>query len=475
MKKPFLFLCCILFLGCTKEIEDQNNNNDELFAVDISDSQLPYFKIEVSKVIQNEPKVPAVLKLFENQIKTFESTIGIEYRGSTSFRLSDKKSYGIEAWTNTGADTDIALLDYPMGEDFIFTGQVLNVADDWIWDATMLHHYIGYKWYADMGHYASRSAFAELEINGDYKGLYVFMEKLKEDNDRIDIDDLLASENDEVNITGGYILKIDKTAGGDVAPGQSLDYYLTNWGDDAVYNQDNSFRSNYDSFGSELATNPFGSKTSQETYFLYEYPKADRISEEQKQYIQNYIHDFEVALLSDDFSTDLRTYTNYIDLESFVDYFIINELTKNVDGYRLSTYLHKDKGAKLKMGPIWDLNIGYNIGGRVPDNDWIINYNDYKPNDLWLVHFWWKRLMEDPQFKTLLKNRWAVLRSSVLSDDKVLGLVENTSNYLIENGAIERNYTRWPISTFNYTDRISDLKNFLSNRLNWMDSEINSF
>jgi len=474
--KKLLFLSgvVLLLVSCAKDADDIKNS-EEVFAVDVSGSQLPYFKLEVAEVIQNEPKVPAVLKLFENKIKTLESTIGIEYRGSTSFRLSDKKSYGIEAWDASGADTNIQLLDYPLGEDFIFTGQVLNVTDNWVWDATFLHHYLGYKWYAAMGHYASRTTFVDLEINGNYMGVYLLMEKLKEDGDRIDVDDLLPNENDELNITGGYILKIDKTAGGDVAPGQPLEYYLNNWGDDAKYTQDNSFRSAFDSYGQQLNSEPFGGKTSQETYFLYEYPKSDRISDAQKAYIQNYIHEFEIALLNDDFNSANRTYTDYIDLESFVDYFIINELTKNVDGYRLSTYMHKDKGGKLKMGPIWDLNIAYNIGGRVPEDDWIINYNTYEPNDLWLVHFWWKRLMEDPQFKAALKSRWTSLRATVLSNEKILGLVDEKSNYLIENGAIERNYSRWPITSFDYSSRIVDLKNFLSNRLNWMDSEIGSF
>lgn len=474
MKRILLVSIGLLLFACAKDV-DEIKNGEEEFAVDISDSQLPYFKIEVAEVIQNEPKVPAVLKLFENKIQTLESTIGIEYRGSTSFRLSDKKSYGIEAWDASGADTDIQLLDYPQGEDFIFTGQVLNVTDNWIWDATFLHHYLGYQWFAQMGHYASRSTFVDLEINGNYMGVYLLMEKLKEDGDRIDVDDLLPNENDELNITGGYILKIDKTAGGDVAPGQPLEYYLNNWGDDAVYTQENSFRSAFDSYGQRLNSEPFGGKTSQETYFLYEYPKSDRISDAQKAYIQKYIHEFEMALLNDDFTLADRTYTDYIDAESFVDYFIINELTKNVDGYRLSTYMHKDKGGKLKMGPIWDLNIAYNIGGRVPDDDWIINYNTYQPNDLWLVHFWWNRLMEDPQFRTLLKTRWATLRASLLSDANVLGLVDQTANYLIDNGAIERNYNRWPIQSFDYNDRIDQLKNFLGNRLNWMDSEIGSF
>lgn len=324
-----------------------------------------------------------------------------------------------------------------------------------------------------MGHYASRSTFVDLELNDEYMGVYIFMEKLKEDNDRIDIDDLLPNENDEVNITGGYILKIDKTAGGDVAPGMPLSYYENNWGDDAKYTAQNSFRSSYGSDRNPLSYDPFTGKKSEETYFLYEYPKADKISSQQKQYIQKYINDFETALLTDDFNTDVRTYTQYIDMESFVDYFIINEITGNIDGYRLSTYMHKDKGGKLKMGPIWDLNIGYDLGGRVPQNDWIINYNTYVPNDLWLIHFWWKRLMEDPQFKAVLKSRWTTFRANVLSNNSVIGLIDSTSTYLKDNGAIDRNYNKWTGVEIHYDDSVNSLKNYMENRLAWMDQTIN--
>ena len=236
-----------------------------------------------------------------------------------------------------------------------------------------------------MGNYASRSKFVELTIDDEYMGVYVFMEKLKRDNDRIDISRLEPTENDATSITGGYILKIDKTAGGDVAPNQPLSYYENNWDDDARYNEQISFRSIYATDQSVLDFEPFRAPYHPlqylETYFLYEYPKASDISPEQKTYIQDYIQDFETALINDDFTTDVRTYTNYIDINSFVDYFILNELVRNIDGYRLSTYLQKDRGEKLKMGPVWDLNIGYEDSGRIPLDDWIINYNNYVPQD----------------------------------------------------------------------------------------------
>ena len=177
-------------------------------------------------------------------------------------------------------------------------------------------------------------------------------------------------------------------------------------------------------------------------------------------------------MLEDDFSSDNRTYTQYIDLDSFVDFFIINEITGNVDGYRLSTYLHKDRGEKLKMGPIWDLNIGYNRQDRVPVTDWIANYNTYVSQDPWMVPFWWPRLLQDPIFRQKLKQRWQGLRQNEFSTLRVLDRVQSTADYLIENGAIERNYQRWSGIFVDYTESVNGLKAYLENRLLWIDQQV---
>ena len=305
------------------------------------------------------------------------------------------------------------------------------------------------------------------------------MEKLKRDKNRIDIAKLSAEDNTLPEVSGGYILKIDKTTGGDVATDQSLSYYEENWDDDARYSEEISFRSKYDINGDLLSDPafdpPYHSNQYLETYFLYEYPKADQITSQQKEYIQKYIEEFETALLNDDFSSDDRLYIDYIDLNSFIDFFIINEITSNVDGYRLSTYLHKDRNEKLKMGPIWDLNIGYNRQGRVPTTDWMVNYNKYVETDPWMVPFWWPRLLQDPIFQHQLKIRWELLRSSELSNSSVSNLVQNTADYLIENGTVDRNYKRWSGVDVDYPSVIDDLKTHLEQRLDWMDLQINAF
>jgi len=470
--KTFLFVLLVILVSCQKEeikpSDEDNSINNE--------SDLPFFKIVTNSQILNEPKVSANLKIYEKGELTLDQHIGIEYRGSSSFRLSDKKSYGIETWDENNKDVNVSILGFPEEEDWILLGHVFRESAGAIWDPTLMRDFIGYELYRSMGNYASRCTFVELSINNDYLGTYVFMEKIKRDKNRIDIQQLNPEDNDPVNITGGYILKIDKTAGGDVAPGQPLSYYENNWNDDARYSEMNSFRSVYGTDKSTLSFEPFRppyhDKQYLETYFLYDYPKAADITSQQKEYIQNYVNEFETALLNDDFSSSTRTYTNYIDINSFVDHFILNELVRNIDAYRLSTFLYKDRGEKLKMGPVWDLNIGYYDDDRLPLNDWIINYNTYVPYDAWLVPFWWQRLMEDPQFKAALKQRWNSLRSGALSTDKVVGLVQNTANYLLENGAIERNYERWSGIPVDYVGTVEKMKDYLQNRLIWMDDKI---
>ena len=127
------------------------------------------------------------------------------------------------------------------------------------------------------------------------------------------------------------------------------------------------------------------------------------------------------------------------------------------------------------MGPIWDLNIGYAKQGRVPVTDWIANYNVHISQDAWMVPFWWPRLLEDPIFKQALKSRWTTLRANTFSNASVLGRVTQTANYLKDNGAIDRNYNKWTGIAVDYDGEISILKNYLENRLQWMDQTINNY
>ncbi|MFZ5973306.1 MAG: CotH kinase family protein [Bacteroidota bacterium] len=461
------------FLLTFSACEERETKATGPFAVDIGDSAIPYVMVNTEgNPIQFEPKINATLQIYESKALVQEAAVGIEYRGKTSFRLSDKKGFNIET-----LDGDASFFGFPEEEDFRLIGHIVNLKEKYIYDRTLIYNFIGYEVARSIGRYASRCQLIELEVNEEYMGVYIFAEKLKRDDQRINIKSLNSSSE---NVTGGYIITIDKVSVGDAGIGKPLSYFYTNWDDDARYTEANSFRSRYDINRNLLTFPPYGApyhpQQYLETYFLYEYPKAEDITPAQKEYIAGYIDQFETALLSDHFSGSERTYTDYIDVSSFVDYFLLNELFRNVDAYRLSTYLHKDRDGKLNMGPVWDLDIAFDNGERIPANDWVVNYNQHVSNDAWMLPFWWPRLLEDAQFKTAVKTRWTSLRATQLSNSNLVARVEEAAQYLKTNGAVARNYEVWDQGIgVNYDASINSLKNFLQQRANWMDQTIGSF
>ena len=428
----FLFFLCF---SCNKE---GTKIGSELITPDsILGPPLPLMKIQTgNQNIVDEPKIPGSLQIFQEELLIEEHLIGIEIRGSSS-QMFDKKSYGFETWDETGEDLKTTLGGFPEEEDWILYGPYS--------DKSLVRNVLIYELSNNMGQYASKTKFYELEINGVFQGVYVLMEKIKRDKNRVDI-----SKNKAEDITGGYIIKIDKPTGdGD-------------WYDENI------------AFGRGNIN------------FLYEYPKADDISEEQKEYIQDYIHLFETALVSEGFESIENGYRQFIDLDSFIDFFILNELSKNPDGFRLSTYLHKEKGGKLKMGPIWDFNLAFgNVNYCDGDSPfgWAHRFNDICSGDTWQVPFWWNRFLDDPEYVSLLKERWAILRSGILSEDIVLGRLRELQENLKGSSAIDKNFGKWLIlgkyiwpNKFigdSYDSEINYLEEWIVERFEWLDQNIN--
>ena len=468
MSSRFLIVFSILFFVSCKTDEGVS-----IPPIDDDDrgptgSEIPFFVMSsgFNKIV-DEPKVAGNMAVYIEQELILQQPIGIEFRGSTSQRLFPKKSYGVETWDEKGEDISISILDFPVEEDWVFNGPYS--------DKTFLRNVLIFDISNDIGRYASRTRFVEVKVNRDYLGIYVLMEKLKRDKERIAIEKLEAGQTDSGIITGGYILKIDKTSGDTNNP---------DWPGDFAYSERLGFRSDYNPQGEVISYPPYADKSGEETYFLYEYPKADEINFNQKSYIQNYIKDFEVALINEDFSDPNRAYMKYIDLPSFVDFFILNELSANPDAYRLSTYMHKDRGEKLKMGPIWDFNLAFGNDARSAEQQWIYKFNDRNPADLWLVHFWWLKLLEDPIFKVSVKDRWNQIQSQI-NPTLINGKIDAWVEYLEVNGAVDRNFERWETEgvplVFNsfvgasFEEDVEYLKAWYQRRVDWMDSQIQSW
>ena len=415
------------------------------------EEEIPLPRININTdnngVIVDEPKINANITLSEEGIISYQGRIGIEIRGASS-QMFPKKSYGFETRDENNEDLDVALFNFPEEEDWILYAPYS--------DKSLLRNVLIYDLSREIDRYASRTLFAELSINSVYKGIYVFMEKLKRDSERIDINKLKEDENSGEDLTGGYILKIDKTAGSNLGSG---------------YNELNSFTTQY----------------LPKTYFMYEYPKAKDITIEQKTYISNYITDFENVLSAQNFSDPVDGYVSYIDVDSFIDFFLLNEISNNVDGFRLSTYMHKDKNEKLKMGPIWDFNLAFGNANYCDGGStsvWAYKFNERCPGDTWQVPFWWGRFLQDPSYVALLKARWQELRGSTFSEGSIMSKIDMYTSKLNKANAISRNFNTWEVlgvyvwpNNFvgnNYQEENLYLKNWIKDRLIWMDGAISA-
>ncbi len=451
MKFTLTFYTCIVFgfLTC-------NGSGKSHYIIKTpKNKNVPYIIIKSSDEIIDAPKRKASMSIMLKDSTIFSSNIGIELRGAVSQMFYDKKSYGFELRDATNESLAASLLGLPKNSAWVLHGPY--------GDKTLLRNTVAYKISNDIGRYAARTKFVELEINGEYLGFYVLMEKLKQDKDRIKIAKLSKNDTAAEKITGGYILKIDKTAGND--------------SDQTNYSSENAFSSRYDTKG-KLSKRTI-------THFLYEYPKPKNISPIQMKYIQNYMAEFENTLASDNFKDEEKGYKHYIDVDSFIDFFILTELMQNHDGYRLSTYLQKDRGKKLQMGAIWDFDIAFGSDNGFCDgmnqHAWVFQYNQYCSSDTWLVPFWWKRLIANETFKSKLIARWKALRETQLSDNQLDTIITGFAKEITESGMVTRNFERWNIlneritpnsSKGSHEKEITRMKAWLKSHASWIDENI---
>lgn len=404
--------------------------------------------------IVDEPKITASLKVIDNgpgqlngildDATDYEGSMGIETRGQSS-QMFLKKGYGIELRNKAGADSIVSLLGMPGESDWVLSAPYS--------DKTMMRNAITYQLGRKMGGWQPRFKYCEVFLNGNYQGVYMLIEKIKRGPDRVNISKLKPDEISGDNLTGGYIVKVDKNA--DLASNKYFNSYPT-------ITYPNTF--NY--------------------AFTYVTPKFDEIVTEQKTYIQNYILTLQNTLNGSSFRDPVNGFRKYMDMNSFIDLQIINELANNVDGYRSSTFFYKKKdsdGGKLFAGPLWDFDLCYGNVDYDPKclatNQWL--YTRYGTSGNWSMH-WWYRLMEDPDYKQAFATRWKALRAGPFSTDSIMADLDN--NIQIMGEAVARNFAQWPILGVDiwpnyyfrttYQEEVTDLKTWITNRLNWMDGNV---
>ena len=403
------------------------------FAQNFTDSNLPIVVIETDNhvTIPDEPKVLGTMKIIWHQdgsrnylsdinnpdFLNYDGRIGIERRGSSSQNLP-KKPYGLETLLSDDVtNNNVSILGMPKENDWVLNSLAF--------DQTGMRDVISYELSENLGQYAPRRVYCEVVINDNYQGLYVFMEKIKADDGRVNIDK-----------DGGYITKADRADNGDPTA-WTMPCYSGWWGG---------------------------------TTFVHHYPKPEDITTAQHNYIKSVF--FNLADQSHIYNTSIEDgIPSIIDISSFVDFMLIGEFASNVDVYQLSTFFHKDNNGKLRAGPVWDYNLAYGhdeFGNRSRYDVWQFDNNDNTGPKFW------KDLFDTDEFRCYLAKRWFEVTEAgnVWDYNRICNRMDEIDALITE--AVARDNQRWNKMT-QHASEVQAMKTWIQQRINWLNNHIGSY
>lgn len=371
----------------------------------------------------------------------------MKVRGSSSVGWP-KYSMTIEAWDGDDLDRNIKPLDLPSEADWV-------LGSKYQFDHALMRNDLAYRMSNDLGEYAARTRFVEvinntgggsLSYGGDYFGVYSLVEKIKRDNDRVDVEKILPTDNSEPNVSGGYLFKKDR-----------LDP------DEIGFNVNGAGR------------------------LVHVYPKEGDITLAQTKWLKNYLNEFDAAVNAPNWihPSNGKHFTEYIKVDSWLKHHWVNTLCMNVDGFRYSGYYYKDRLGKLGAGPVWDFDRSMDSADR-RDNDpqsWDGALDSSKTWDD--PRFpWWGEALQNPDFKQQHTDLWQTQRDGgAFSWDHLESVINEFNRQLntrvtnsggILSTAQERNFAKWVFSpplNGSHAEEVAILKNWLFTRLNWIDAQ----
>lgn len=318
----------------------------------------------------------------------YTGNMRIKKRGHTSFSY-DKPQYLMKMVEADGTENKTGILGMGEGDSWILNGSMA--------DKSMLRNYLSYRIASEIGGsiMAPDSRYCEVILENDghyeYQGVYLLMETVDRGVNRVNIDSY-----NEKNAYTGYIVRRDRYTNFDVM---------------------------LDTYGRLNGYSP--------EWIGVKYPAATRLTNQAKRFIEQDFSKTEQVIYSTDESV-FKAYDKYIDIDSFVDYFLINEFFGNYDAGEHSTYMYKNSGERLHIGPVWDFDQAMNNYFQDEMDPYKLAFQTKPVFD---------RLSKDKRFIDCLKERYAVLRKDVLSEDHVFAVMDETVAYL--KSARQREWYRW--------------------------------
>ncbi len=368
------------------------------------------------------------------------SRAGIIRRGESTLRsTANKPNLSVETWGEVDEESQsIKPLGLPADSDWILYAPYTI-------DTAMIRNPFIYEISNEAGRYAVRTRFVEVFLNygggsittaGDYYGLYILMERIKQGPDRVVVAELPASAASEPDISGGYIWKKDKV--------ESLD--------------------DIDNFAAAGKSLP----PAEARPLQYVYPGGDELTAIQKTWFTNHLNTIHSLIPNGNYET-------MIDVESFADHHILNVFANNADGLSASTFYHKDRNGLVQMGPIWDFD-----RSMACDNDArATNATVWSFTSDQLFFFqssgplWFRSLaLNDPEFWIVWVDRWQAMRNGPLND---AAMVERIERYRAEIGnAAIRNYDKWSnvLPSSAWSGKVDVMKNHVLTRGQWIDDQL---
>ena len=412
--------------------------------VELTSSNLPIVIIETDGGIEipDEPKVLGTMKIIWHQdgsrnymsdidnpeFLNYNGRIGIETRGSTSQVLS-KKPYGLTTLqADNVTNNNVSILGMPKENDWVLNSLA--------YDQTGMRDVLAYELSESLGQYAPRRVYCEVLVNGDYRGLYVFMEKIKADKGRVNIEKMDSQCNSYPEITGGYIIKADKADPDEPVAWSMIGNDFWEW--------------------------------SYYTYYFHHYPKPENITDTQHDYIKNVFFSLDAEAENHNESI-IDGYPSIIDIPSFVDFMMIAEYTSNVDVYHLSTFFHKDRNGKLRAGPVWDYNLSFGYD----------EFDDRSRYDVWQFYngscdgsrFWTDLFFNCPTFRCYFAKRWYELTATG-QPLNYLSVVERINYYdnLISEAIVRDNQRWWKM--LQHEEYVAEMKEWIQLRIDWLNDHV---